>query len=212
MREGFNNAVGPQVRAGRKNGKKPAKVIPTLAALVLGAGLQASTQYFAHQFGYAPALGANLDRLYPPWGILSVGRPVVRPVPGRLYARRQHRHRDRRRRSHRPGRCQNGGGQLGPKRASTCMARPAGPTSRTSGPPACSHGERSVLRCCATSRPQRARASTSVPGSTSAAGSTTCATTGPSTCCATRRPAPARAWAWWCRRCCRGARARSSPT
>ena len=71
MREGFNNAVGPQVRAGRKNRKKSAKVIPTLATLVLGAGLQTSTQYFAHQFGYAPVLGANLDRLYPPWGILS---------------------------------------------------------------------------------------------------------------------------------------------
>jgi type IV secretion system protein VirD4 len=64
----FNNAVGPQVRAEKKG---RGKVIPALAALSLGGGLQAATQFFAHDFAYQGALGAHLHHIYPPWGILQ---------------------------------------------------------------------------------------------------------------------------------------------
>ena len=68
MNDRFNNAVGPQVR-GRKQG--PGKVIPILATLTLGGGLQAATQLFAHDMRYHAALGANINQVYPPWGILQ---------------------------------------------------------------------------------------------------------------------------------------------
>lgn len=64
----FNNAVGPQVRAEKKGRDR---VIPALAALSLGSGLQAATQFFAHDFKYQGALGAHLNHIYPPWGILQ---------------------------------------------------------------------------------------------------------------------------------------------
>ena len=67
MKDKFNNAVGPQVRAKKKG---PGKVIPALAVVALGAGLQASTQYVAHHFKYQSALGANINQIYPPWGIV----------------------------------------------------------------------------------------------------------------------------------------------
>ena len=67
MNDRFNNAVGPQVR-GRKQG--PGKVIPILATLTLGGGLQAATQFFAHDMHYHAALGANINQVYPPWEIL----------------------------------------------------------------------------------------------------------------------------------------------
>lgn len=67
MNDRFNNAVGPQVR-GRKQG--PGKVIPILATLTLGGGLQAATQFFAHDMRYHAALGANINQVYPPWEIL----------------------------------------------------------------------------------------------------------------------------------------------
>lgn len=67
MSDKFNNAVGPQVRE-KKGGR--GKVIPALAVLALGSGLQAATQYFAHQFQHPKVLGANLDHIYPPYAIL----------------------------------------------------------------------------------------------------------------------------------------------
>ena len=68
MKGKFNNAVGPQVRAERQG---PGKLIPCLAALSLGAGLQAATQFFAHDFNYQGALGAQWHHIYPPWGIVQ---------------------------------------------------------------------------------------------------------------------------------------------
>jgi type IV secretion system protein VirD4 len=66
--ERFNNAVGPQVRAEKKG---RGKVIPALAALSLGGGLQAATQFFAHDFAYQGALGSHIHHIYPPWGIIG---------------------------------------------------------------------------------------------------------------------------------------------
>jgi type IV secretion system protein VirD4 len=68
MKDRFNNAVGPQVRT-RKAG--PGRVVPALAVLSLGGGLQMATQFFAGQFHYQAALGPHIDRIYPPWGILQ---------------------------------------------------------------------------------------------------------------------------------------------
>jgi type IV secretion system protein VirD4 len=54
MKDRFNNAVGPQVRTKKKG---PGKVIPVLAVLSIGGGLQAATQFFASDFKYQTALG-----------------------------------------------------------------------------------------------------------------------------------------------------------
>ena len=60
--------MGPQVRA-----KKPkaGKTIPVLAGLSLGAGFQASTQFFAHTYQYQEGLGWNFNHVYAPWAILQ---------------------------------------------------------------------------------------------------------------------------------------------
>lgn len=68
MNDRYNNAVGPQVRAKKK---RTGKVIPTLATLTLGGGLQAATQYFAHDMRYQAALGPHIDHIYAPWGIVQ---------------------------------------------------------------------------------------------------------------------------------------------
>jgi type IV secretion system protein VirD4 len=68
MRDTFNNAVGPQVRAKRAG---PGRLIPALAVLSMGAGLQVATQFFAHDFKYQSALGAHTHQIYAPWGILQ---------------------------------------------------------------------------------------------------------------------------------------------
>jgi type IV secretion system protein VirD4 len=67
MRNGFNNAVGPQVR-----NPKPSsgKLVPILATLSLGGGLQAATQFFASDMRYQEVLGAHLNHLYTPWSII----------------------------------------------------------------------------------------------------------------------------------------------
>lgn len=65
--KGYNNAVGPQIRIRKKRGT----VIPFLAFLSLGAGLQAATQFFAHNFRYPATLGPQIYQLYPPWGIIQ---------------------------------------------------------------------------------------------------------------------------------------------
>jgi type IV secretion system protein VirD4 len=67
MNDRFNNAVGPQVRT-KKPG--PGKVIPALAVLSLGAGLQAATQFFANDMRYQEALGAHVNHFYAPWKII----------------------------------------------------------------------------------------------------------------------------------------------
>jgi type IV secretion system protein VirD4 len=66
MKNGFNNAVGPQVR-----NPKPStgKLAPILATLSLGGGLQAATQFFASDMRYQEVLGAHLNHLYAPWSI-----------------------------------------------------------------------------------------------------------------------------------------------
>ena len=68
MKDRFNNAVGPQVRA-RKKG--PGKVIPALAVVSIAAGLQAATQFFANDFRYQTSLGTNIHQIYAPWGIIQ---------------------------------------------------------------------------------------------------------------------------------------------
>ncbi len=68
MKDRFNNAVGPQVRTKHKG---PGKVIPALAVLSIGGGLQSATQFFAQDFKYHPVLGGNLDHIYPPWKIIQ---------------------------------------------------------------------------------------------------------------------------------------------
>jgi len=69
MKAGFNNAVGPQVR----ERKAPCrKLLPALAALSLGAGLQAATQFFARDMRYQAVLGNHLGHdLYAPWAIVE---------------------------------------------------------------------------------------------------------------------------------------------
>jgi type IV secretion system protein VirD4 len=68
MSDRYNNAVGPQVRAKKK---RAGKVIPALATLTLGGGLQAATQFFAHDMRYQAVLGPHVDHIYPPWGIIQ---------------------------------------------------------------------------------------------------------------------------------------------
>jgi type IV secretion system protein VirD4 len=68
MKDRFNNAVGPQVRTPKRG---PGKLIPVLAVVSLGSGLQAATQFFAHDFSYQAVLGAHFHQTYPPWGILQ---------------------------------------------------------------------------------------------------------------------------------------------
>lgn len=67
MNEKRNNAVGPQVRAKPKT----SKAIPVLTVAFLGSGMVAATQFFAHEFKYQDALGANINHIYPPWSILT---------------------------------------------------------------------------------------------------------------------------------------------
>jgi type IV secretion system protein VirD4 len=69
MKAGFNNAVGPQVRERTARG---GKLLPTLAALSLGGGLQVATQFFAKDMRYQAVLGAHVgDHLYAPWKIVE---------------------------------------------------------------------------------------------------------------------------------------------
>jgi type IV secretion system protein VirD4 len=71
MKDRFNNAVGPQVRSGKKGGDNgSSKLIPALAVLTIGGGLQVATQCFAHGFRYQAALGPHIHFVYPPWAIL----------------------------------------------------------------------------------------------------------------------------------------------
>jgi type IV secretion system protein VirD4 len=68
MNDRFNNAVGPQVR-GKKDSS--GKVIPILAVISIGVGLQSATQFFAHEFKYQSTLGWHINQIYPAWGILQ---------------------------------------------------------------------------------------------------------------------------------------------
>ena len=63
----FNNAVGPQVRAGRAGG---GKLLPSLGVMSMALGLTCATQFFAYDFAYQDALGAHASHVYPPWQIL----------------------------------------------------------------------------------------------------------------------------------------------
>lgn len=67
MKDRFNNAVGPQVRAGRS---RIGAVIPTLAVTSLVAGLQTATQFFAGEFAYQSTLGPHYNHIYAPWAVL----------------------------------------------------------------------------------------------------------------------------------------------
>lgn len=66
MKDKFNNAVGPQVRAAKP---KASKVIPVLGMATLVGGLQSATQFFAAEFGYQSVLGSNFKHIYAPWAI-----------------------------------------------------------------------------------------------------------------------------------------------
>lgn len=70
MKDVFNNSIGPQLR---KSTIKKGKLIPGLALGSLYAGMQAATQYFAYQFSYQDALGANIAHVYAPWKIVNWG-------------------------------------------------------------------------------------------------------------------------------------------
>lgn len=65
-----NNAVGPQIREGKKKrGKsKPAQVV---AGLSLLGGLQTGTQHFAKVMHFHDFLGWNAGHFYPAWSILE---------------------------------------------------------------------------------------------------------------------------------------------
>jgi type IV secretion system protein VirD4 len=63
-----NNALGPQVRNKRK---ETGALLPFLAMVFIGAGLQTATQFFAHSFTYQAVLGRNLYHVYAPWAILQ---------------------------------------------------------------------------------------------------------------------------------------------
>ena len=39
--------------------------------MTLGGGLQAATQYFAHDMRYQAALGPHINHIYAPWGIVQ---------------------------------------------------------------------------------------------------------------------------------------------
>lgn len=69
MSDAYNNAIGPQVRDGRKPPRGKAK--PIIAGVSLLAGMSASTQYFARLFEYHEALGLNINHFYAPWSILG---------------------------------------------------------------------------------------------------------------------------------------------
>jgi type IV secretion system protein VirD4 len=68
VKDRFNNAAGPQVRAKKKG---PGKLIPAFAVVSVVAGLQAATQFFAYDFRYQLVLGANIHQIYAPWSILK---------------------------------------------------------------------------------------------------------------------------------------------
>lgn len=72
MKDGFNNAVGPQVRQKKAAAKTTWRIRLTAAACV-AAGLQVATQHFAYRFGYQPALGHSDSHLYAPWRIIEWG-------------------------------------------------------------------------------------------------------------------------------------------
>lgn len=71
MKDKFNNAVGPQVKAKRKIGQSKLFLFFTFSVV---AGLQVSTQYFAYIFEYQEALGWSLGKYYAPWSIISWGQ------------------------------------------------------------------------------------------------------------------------------------------
>lgn len=68
MKDAFNNTIGPQLR--KSNVKKYGKHMQALAVTSVVAGLQTSTQYFAHAFNYQDALGVNIAKAYVPWSII----------------------------------------------------------------------------------------------------------------------------------------------
>lgn len=68
MKDRFNNAVGPQIRTQKR---RAGIVIPLLTLLMLGAGLQSATQFFAYSMQYQAALGSQFHHLYSPWAILQ---------------------------------------------------------------------------------------------------------------------------------------------
>ncbi len=78
MRKGFNNAVGPQVRAPKP---RIGKLVPALAMLSLGGGLQAATQFFASDMRYQAVLGTHAGHLYAPWSILGWATKWYRYYP-----------------------------------------------------------------------------------------------------------------------------------
>ena len=63
-----NNAVGPQVRARRS---ATGWLLPALGVLSLLGGLQAATQFFAHEARYSSQLGSHIGQVYGPWAILQ---------------------------------------------------------------------------------------------------------------------------------------------
>lgn len=68
MKDAFNNSIGPQLR--EKKASKAGKLLPSIAAFSVVAGMQTATQYFAKSFNYQEALGANIANVYAPWSII----------------------------------------------------------------------------------------------------------------------------------------------
>ncbi|HCX3337898.1 TPA: conjugal transfer protein TraG, partial [Legionella pneumophila] len=64
-----NKAIGPQVRE-----KNHSKINRTLVLLVICSfliSMHIGTQFFAHQFHYADALGGTFAPIYMPWQIFT---------------------------------------------------------------------------------------------------------------------------------------------
>ena len=71
MKDSYNNAVGPQVRARKNQRGAGGRVVPVLATLTLGGAMTLATQLFAQAFNNHPALGPSLHGVYPPWSIVG---------------------------------------------------------------------------------------------------------------------------------------------
>lgn len=65
----LNNQIGPQLRTPQKEINKG--VIGLFVLISLYLSLQGATQFVAYQFNYHASLGASINHLYAPWGILS---------------------------------------------------------------------------------------------------------------------------------------------
>jgi hypothetical protein len=85
MKDCFNIAVESQMQTRKA---EPGRVVPPLALLSLGGGLQMATQFFAGQFRYQAApsrtspglIQPSASFIAPPNGTLTIQTPIAGPV------------------------------------------------------------------------------------------------------------------------------------